>query len=795
MFKNYFKTAWRNLLRNKTSSFINISGLAIGMAVAMLIGLWIYDELSFNKYHDNYNTIARLMVNKTEKGEITTGTGMPIPLSNELRSSFAGDFKYVVMSTFSGEHILSAGNEKFTETGNYMEPDAADMLTLKMVYGTRTGLKNINSILIAQSLAKKLFGNTDPVNKMMKIDNKLNVKVTGVYADLPENSEFKDVFFIAPWDLFLSSEDWFKEQQYDWNSSFFPIYTQIAANTDFNKVSAKIKNIELNHSDKEEAAAKPALFLQPMSKWHLYSQFENGITVTSEEMKFVWFYSIIGAFVLLLACINFMNLSTARSEKRSKEVGIRKSIGSLRSQLISQFLSESLMTVAIAFVLSLLLVQLSLPWFNTIAEKDISILWTNPVFWFAAILFIIITGLIAGSYPAFYLSSFKPVKVLKGVFQSERFASLPRKVLVGFQFIISISLIIGTITVYRQIQFSKNRPVGYTQNRLLYLNIKTDEVHNHYDAIRNDLLKSGAITEMAESNMPVTKIYIQNSDYKWKGKDPNQQADFGLIAVSHDFGKTIGWKIKEGKDFSREFSTDSAGVIINEAAAKFMRLQKPVGETIQRNDKSYTILGVVNDMVMQSPYNPAVPTIFSILSFNGGIVSVKINPNANMGVALNKIKAVFKAYVPDMPFEYKFADDEYAKKFAGEIRISKLTGFFAAFAIFISCLGLFGMATFIAEKRTKEIGVRKVLGASVFNLWNLLSKEFMLLVVISFLIATPLSYYFMHNWLQNYQYRTNLSWWIFAAAGIGALLITLITVSFQSIKAAIANPVKSLRTE
>jgi putative ABC transport system permease protein len=795
VFKNYFKTAWRNILKNRISSFINISGLAVGMAAAMLIGLWIYDELSFNKYHENYNSIAKLMVNQTANGEINTSAGMPIPLSNELRSAFADDFKYVVMSTFSGEHILSAGNEKFTETGNYMEPDAANMLTLKMVYGTRAGLKNSNSILIAQSIAKKLYGDANPVNKVMKIDNKLNVKVTGVYADLPQNSEFKDVLFIAPWNLFLSSEEWFKEQQDDWSSSFFPIYIQIASNTDFDKVSAKIKNIELNHADKEEAAAKPIPFLHPMSKWHLYSQFENGVIVTSEAMKFVWFYSIIGAFVLLLACINFMNLSTARSGKRSKEVGIRKSVGSLRSQLINQFLSESLLTVIIAFLLSLILVQLSLPWFNKIAEKDVSILWTSPAFWFTAIVFIVITGLVAGSYPAFYLSSFKPVKVLKGAFQPGRFAFLPRKVLVSFQFIISISLIIGTITVYRQIQYSKNRPVGYSQNGLLYLKVNPDEFHNHFDAMRNDLLKSGAITEIAESNMPVTKIYIQNTDFKWKGKDPNQQADFGFISVSHDFGKTVGWKIKDGRDFSKEFSTDSAGVIINEAAAKFMHIKNPVGEIIKRNDKNFTILGVVEDMVMQSPYNPAVPTIFSMLNYGGGIVSIKVNSYASMSDALNNIKSVFKSYVPNMPFEYTFADDEYAQKFAAEIRISKLTGCFAAFAIFISCLGLFGMAIFIAEKRTKEIGVRKVLGASVFNLWNLLSKEFVLLVIISFAVATPVSYYFMHNWLQNYQYRTNLSWWIFALAGLGTLLITLITVSFQSIKATIANPVKSLRTD
>jgi ABC-type antimicrobial peptide transport system permease subunit len=798
MFYTYLKIAWRNLVRNKTSSFINIGGLAIGMAVATLIGLWIWDELSYNKYHQNYNRIAQVMRQQIFNGEKGMSPYHPIPLGNELRSAYGSYFKNVVMVRQTEDHIISWGDRKYTQSGNYMQAEAPEMLTLKMLQGTRAGLKSLNAIMLSESLARKLFGNANPINKLVKIDNKEDVLVTGVYEDLPKNSEFKDATFIAPLDLYISGNEWIRNHPDDWQDYNMLVYAQIPSNANFNEVSAKIRNAYSGHIDAEKAAQKPELVLHPMSKWHLYSKFENGVNVMSEPLKFVWFYGIIGVFVLLLACINFMNLSTARSEKRAKEVGIRKAIGSVRSQLINQFLGESLLVAVASFGCSILLVQLVLPWFNGVADKEIIILWTNPLFWLAGVAFTIIAGLLAGSYPALYLSSFNPVNVLKGSFRVGRFAGVPRKILVVVQFTVSIALIIGTIVVYRQIQLAKNRPVGYAQRGLIALQVTSPDFEGKFDILRRELKNTGVVTEMAQSNSPLTGIWSNNKEFIWKGKDPSLEITFGTPSITQEYGNTVGWQFKAGRDFSPSFPTDSAGVVVNEAAAKIIGLQEPVGETItwdkKSGNKNYQIIGVIKDMVMESPFEPVRPTLY-FMDESSGWIFVRINPDVSAGEALPKIESVFKKIVPSVPFDYKFADDEYRKKFAAEVRIGNLATFFAILAILISCLGLFGLTLFVAEQRTKEIGVRKVLGATVFNVWALLSKDFVLLVSISLLIAGPLSYYFMHNWLQNYQYRTQLSWWIFGVAGLGTLLITLLTVSFQSVKAAIANPVKSLRTE
>jgi ABC-type antimicrobial peptide transport system permease subunit len=512
-------------------------------------------------------------------------------------------------------------------------------------------------------------------------------------------------------------------------------------------------------------------------------------------MQFVWLFGIIGIFVLLLACINFMNLSTARSEKRAKEVGIRKAIGSLRGQLLAQFFSESLLVVAFGFVCALLLAQLALPFFNNVADKKMSILWGNPIFWLSGIGVSLLTGLIAGSYPAFYLSSFQPVKVLKGTFRAGRYAAMPRKVLVVLQFTVSVTLIIGTITVFRQIQFARNRPVGYNRDGLISLQTINTDIHDHFDAVRTELKSAGAIEEMAEATSPVTSVWTTNGGFDWKGKDPAQSVDFPTTGVSYEYGKTVGWQFKEGRDFSPAFATDSSAFVINEAAARFIGLKDPIGEVIRWDNQSFTIVGIIKDMIIESPYKPVRPSIYLIDKRKSSIINIKINPSLSAPAALSKIEATFKKYSPEQPFDYTFVDNQYARKFGNEERIGKLASFFAILAIFISCLGLFGMASFMAEQRIKEIGIRKVMGASVFNLWQMLSKDFVVLVLISLLIAIPMAYYFMHNWLQNYQYHSDISWWIFAVTAIGILVITLLTVSFQSIKAALMNPVKSLKAE
>ena len=792
MFKNYFKIAWRNLVKNKASSFINIGGLALGMAVAMLIALWIYDELSFNKYHKNYSRIARVMRQETWKGEKWTGAYNPLPVSGELRASFAGDFDHVATSTWTEEHILAFGENSFNQTGNFMEKDGPEILTLEMLRGTRVGLKEINSILLSESSAKKLFGGNDPINKIIKIDNQSDVKVTGVYKDLPFNSEFKNVAFIAPLDLYLSSRFWMAKD--DWESNYVQVLAQLSPDADFDRVSEKIKNIKPINTKKSSVASLTEFLLHPMSKWHLYEEFKQGVN-TGGRIQFVWLFGIIGVFVLLLACINFMNLSTARSEKRAREVGIRKAIGSVRNQLINQFLSESLLVTALAFLLSISMVQLTLPWFNKVANKEITLLWREPLFWILGIGFTFFTGLIAGSYPALYLSSFQPVKVLKGTFRAGRLASIPRKVLVVLQFTVSVALIIGTIIVYRQVQFTKNRSVGYSSDRLISLQMKTTDVHDHYDAVRNDLLATGAVSDVAESSEFITQSAPNSGGFDWKGKDPNFLDNFITQWVNHDYGKTVGWQFVDGRDFSRALASDSSAYIINEAAAKYMKLKKPVGELIRKDGKTFKIIGVIKDVISESPYKPVRPTLSSILQWPGNVVSIKLNSKFSVNEALAKVEPVFKKYVTSMPFDYKFVDEEYAKKFEAEVRIGKLSSFFAILAVLISCLGLFGLASFVAEQRTKEIGIRKVLGASVINLWQMLSKEFVVLVILSCFIAIPIAYYFLHQWLQNYEYRTEISWWVFVAAGVGALVITLLTVSFQAIKAAIANPVKSLRTE
>ncbi|GAB3926773.1 ABC transporter permease [Mucilaginibacter myungsuensis] len=798
MLKNYIKIALRNMGKNKFSTFINVTGLAVGMAVAILIGLWIYDELSYNKYFKNYDRVVRIMQHQTFNGNTGTQNSMPLPLAGVLRKDYGNVFKYMVMSSWTQEHILTYRDKKLNREGNYMQEEAPELLTLDMVKGDRNALKDPSSIIINERLAKALFGDEDPMGKAIKMDNRINAKVTGVYKNLPKNTEFNDMDYITTWALYVSAEPWLKSNVDNWGNNSWQVFAQLQPGADLEKVNLAIRDVKLKNvartGDNLAKSFKPVIFVFPMNRWHLLDEFKNGIN-TGGRIQFVYMFGIIGIFVILLACINFMNLSTARSERRAKEVGIRKTIGSLRSQLIKQFFSESLLITLFGLALSVVLVLAALPWFNEVADKEMHILWANPLFWVICIVFSLITGLVAGSYPALYLSSFQPVQVLKGTFKAGKNAALPRKILVVLQFTVSITLIIGTIIVFRQVQHTKNRPVGYNRAGIVQILMKTEPVHQHFDAVRTDLLASGKVEEISESSSALTQIWSNWSGFEWKGKAPDLQDDFAYIQISPEFGKVSGWNVIDGRDFIRNNKADSNSMILNESAAKFMNLKHPVGEIVRHGDSKYTIVGVTRDMVMSSPYNPVKPALFVFNREAQAFMTVRVKATVNMSEALAEIEEVFKKYDPEAPFDYKFTDSEYAQKFADEERVGKLSAFFASLAIFISCMGLFGMASFMAEQRTKEIGVRKVLGASVLNIWSLMSKDFVLLVVISLVIASPVAYYFMESWLQNYKYRAELSWWIFAITAIVAILITICTVSFQAIKAALSNPVRSLRSE
>jgi ABC-type antimicrobial peptide transport system permease subunit len=787
MLKNYFKIAWRNIKRNPVVSLINISGLALGMAVAMIIGLWIREELSFNKNFPNYNNISQVMLTGTFSGEMSTDPTVSAPLADEIRNQFASDVKRVVLTTREEKHVFSYGDKKISASGNFAEEDFAKTFSLSAIAGSVNQLNDPSSVLISTFLAQSLFGNEAAVGKLIKMDNGDNLKVCGVYPDFPANSSLSELKYVASWNYYKSTHPGEEE---GWNNCRFLMYVQLQDGISNDKVSNKIAGLMKEHLTDID----PVLLLHPMSKWHLYESFKNGKNVGG-QIQYVWMFGLIGLFVLLLACINFMNLSTAKSDKRSREVGILKAIGSNRKQLIYRFLGESLFTVVIAFIVTLVLVKLSLPWFNQLTNADMKIAGEQPFFWLTAAAFVLLIGLVAGCYPAFYLSSFQPVKVLKGSFKAGRAAVLPRKILTVVQFFTSIFLIIATLIVLQQLNYTKNRPLGYSIKGLINIPLSTSDVNQHFAAIRNELMTSGAVADVAASSSRVNQLMLSRGGYEWAGKDPGPGAIFGTVAITEDFAKTVQWKFKEGRNFSRNFLTDSSGVIINEMAARYMGMPDAVGKNLSFSGRQYQIIGVINDAVMGSPFATTTPVAFFLGGMPMNQITVRLSPNISTKNALAKVKTVFGKYNPDVPFDYQFTDQQYAKQFRSVETTGTLARIFCILAIFIFCMGLYAMASFVAEQRAKEIGIRKILGASVTNLWRLLSGEFIVLTVVAFLIAVPVSYWSMSSWLENYNYRIQISWEVFALTGGIALLITLVTVSFQAIKAAVVNPVVSLRSE
>ncbi len=805
MLKSYFKVAMRNMVRNYGYSFINIAGLASGMAVAILVGLWVFDELSFNTYFKNYDRIAQVTKAGHFQGKYYQGQQyIPYPLIEELQTSYRQNFKHVVPISGPGgfDAVLSTGDKRLTKRGMYIGEEAPEMFTWEMVYGTWSGLNDLHGIMLSESTSKVFFGDSDPLGKAMKINNDTELTVTGVYKDFPRNTAFYGLRFFEPWKFYLQDASYISKQ--GWDNHFLCVYIQIAPNKTMEEVAAAIRKLEMKaiaNLDymQNELQYDYDVLLHPMPDWHLYSDYKEG-QVHSGPVQLVWFIGAIGVFVLLLACINFMNLSTARSEKRAKEVGIRKTIGSIRKQLVIQFFSESFLVVVLSFLAAMLIVYVALPSFNQLSGKEIALPLNKDWFWLSSAAFMLVTAFLAGSYPALYLSSFKPVSVLKGTFRAAKFASVPRKILVVVQFSVSVMLIICTSAIYQQLLFVKDRPVGYDREGLISVRKKSGEFDEKRAVLRAELKKTGMVSEIAESGGDLTATWSHNGGFNWEGKDPLFEANFATLNVSPEFGKTVGWTFIAGRDFSPDIASDSAAIVLNESAAEYMKLKDPVGKTMRWTnrawdvDQDFNIIGVIKDMIMNSPFEPVKPAVYFTYGYER-VLLIRVAPGVAVSNALPAIEGVFTRVIPDIPFDYQFADQQFAAKFSSEERIGKLAAVFASLAIFISCLGLFGLASFVAEQRTKEIGIRKVLGASVTNLWRMLSQEFVLLVVFSCAIAIPLSYYILSKGLSNYEYHTDLRWWIFAGAGTGALAITLLTVSFQAVKAALMNPVKSLRSE
>ena len=794
MIKNYFKIAWRNLVKNKVYSFINIAGLAIGMAVAMIIGLWIYDEVSANKHFKNYSTLYQVMMHQTFDGKRGTQQALPFPIGEELKAKYP-DFKGVAMCDWGNSHSLIYGDKKISKTGHFIGEEAVGMFSLNILNGDKNPLHEPYSIVLTDETAKILFGTENPVGKIVKMDNATNLKVTAIVPKQPKSSTLSFDYLI-PFQLQEILYSYIKQyHKTNWGNNSWQTFVQLNDNADPKTVNAKIKNVVLSHFTDENTVKSiiPEVFVHPMAKWRLYSDFENGRN-TGGFIKYVRMFGILGLIVLIIACINFMNLSTARSEKRAKEVGVRKAVGSGRKQLIRQFLSESMLVSALAFLFALLLVAIALPYFNKLTDKAMSLQITNPLFWGIMIAFTVVTGLLAGSYPAFYLSSFNPVRVLKGNLKAGRSSSLPRKILVVVQFASSVILMIGTTIIYQQIQHGKDRPIGFNNKGLISVNW-SDDIGKNYAALKQELLSSGAAFSVCQSNSPPSQIYSNNNGWEWKNSLPVEKSViFSTITTEYDYTKTLGIKIIDGRDFSRDFA-DSNAVILNQAAVKRMGLKQPVGEMLKWNDQPMVVIGVIPDIQMESPFRPISPLTIIFNKDWVSYVDVRINPNMSASKAISLMKPIFDKYNPAFPFEYQFADEQYAKKFNYEELVGNLAAIIAVLAIFISCLGLFGLASFTAEQRVKEIGVRKVLGASVFNLWKLLSKDFVILVLIACAIATPIAWYSMNEWLKNYQYKISIGFGVFILIVALSIVITLITVSFQSIKAALSNPAKSLRTE
>lgn len=788
MFKNYMLITVRNLFKNGFYSFINIAGLAIGITCSILILLWVADETSFDKFHPKSDRLYQVWVNATFNGKINSWTSVPLPTYEAMKTANS-NIKRALVTDWGGDHLVTVGENRLMKRGYWASEEFLEMFEFPLLSGDATQvMDDPRSIVITESMGKALFGDEDPINKLIKVDNEHELKVTGILKDIPTNSSF-EFDFLMPWKFREQTNDWVRKNTTNWGNYSFQVFVELNDPSKHAAVEDQIRDILQKNGETEN---KPEYFLYPLLRWRLHGSFENGVE-SGGMNDYVQMFSVIAIFIIIIACINFMNLATARSERRAREVGVRKSVGSRRHELIMQFIGESMFISLIAFSIAIVLAQLLLPFYTDLVQKKLLIDYTSSQFWIFTLGMIFITGVISGSYPAFYLSSFQPAKVLKGKPTIGKGASTPRKVLVTLQFGFSILLIIGTIVIYQQIQLVKGRELGYDQENLMAISY-TNEVEKSYRPIKLELLASGVVESVTKSNSSITNIN-SNNFLGWPGKPEDLRVIFTTIATEYDYAKTMGIKILEGRDFSEDFKTDTAAILINKAALALMNLEDPIGTELDLWGGKRKLIGVLDDVLMGSPYQPVKP-LFVILDPDWiDAVTVRLKKTEDLPAAINTVKAVFEKYAPAYPFEYTFADVEFQKKFTTLNLVSTLSRLFAALTIIITGLGLFGLASFTAEQRTKEIGIRKVLGASVSSLVGMMSKDFSILVIISFLFSSPFAWWALNKYLERYPIRVDIAWWIFPVTGLIALAFAIAIVSTQALRAARSNPVTSLRSE
>jgi putative ABC transport system permease protein len=789
MFRNYLLVTFRNLLKNGFYSFINISGLAIGITCSILIILWVADETSFDKFHPKADRLYQVWINAYFDGKVNSWTSVPLPTYEAMKTADANIARACV-ADWGGDHLLTVSDEKrMNKKGYYVGKEFLEMFQFPLIAGNAEQiLDDPTNIVITQSTAKALFGDEDPMGKSIRVDNGKELKVAGLLKDIPSNSSFQ-FDFLLPYKFWRQESDWVRRNEENWGNNSFQVFVELNDAKNKAATESNIHDMLAKHGQDNEM--KHDMFLYPLLRWRLYSNFENGIE-RGGISDYVQLFSAIAVFIIVIACINFMNLATARSERRAREVGIRKSIGSRRYELIFQFIGESTIIAFIAFTIAVILAQLLLPAYNTLVDKQLFIDYASKEFWLYSLGVVLVTGVVAGSYPALYLSGFQPVKVLKGKPTIGKNASLPRKILVGLQFFASMVLVVGMFVIYNQIQFVKGRDIGYSQENLITVPLN-GSYHDNIRHIKTELLASGAVEAVTRSNSAITEIN-SNNFVGWPGKPADLNVIFSTIVMDPDWAKTMGVKMIEGRDFSEDFKSDSLAITVNKAAVKIMGLKDPIGTELDLWGKKRKLIGVYDDVLMGSPYEEVKP-MFGIMDDWWGSFTIRLKKGQDLQASLKAVETVFKKYGPAYPFEYTFVDVDFQKKFTQINLTSRLASLFAILAVVITGLGLFGLASFTAEQRTKEIGIRKVLGASVSSIVNLISKDFSILVIIAFVIAAPLSWWGMTKYLERYTVRTDVAWWIFPVTGAIALIFALLIVSTQALRAAHSNPVNSLRNE